>query len=282
MVIGKKVGGACCGGGCDCGSNCDCGVGKCGHSDFAKKILMTLLGVLMVYGIFYVGTLMRNNLKKFDYIGYADQMERTINVNGYGKVTGNNDIAVTSIGYSNVDKDVTKAQVNNKKVMDQVMADLKSMKVEDADLQTNYTIYPEYNYSNLKGQELVGYRITNTLTIKIRDLKKIPDILNLAGKYGANSVGGLSFTIDDPENLKAQARDKALADAKVKAAKLADSLGVRVVAVVSYSEYESGGYQPTMYSDYKMAEGGGGGPSAVASGSNDVIMNVNVVYKILP
>ncbi|MEK7680441.1 MAG: SIMPL domain-containing protein [Patescibacteria group bacterium] len=255
---------------------------ECWHPcRFGKKILLTLLGVLLVYSVFYVGTLIRNNIKKYDFIGRADKLERTITVNGFGKVVGNNDIAVTTIGHSNTDKDVAKAQVDNKKVMDKVEADLKAMGIEDKDLQTNYSIFPDYNYTQDKGQELKGYRVTNTLTIKIRDLKKISDVLGLAGKYGATEVSGLSFTIDDPENLKLEARDKALADAKVKARKLADSLGVRLVALVSYNEYE--GSVPDYYSMRMSmgAEGGGGGPAYVSGGSKDVTVNVNVTYEIL-
>ena len=94
---------------------------------FAKKLFMVFLGILLVYGIFYIGTLIRNNIKKFDYIGQADRMERTITVNGLGKVNGNNDIAMTTIGYSNVDRDVSKAQLDNKKVMDQVLSALKCL-----------------------------------------------------------------------------------------------------------------------------------------------------------
>ncbi len=251
------------------------------HNHFAKKIIMTIAGILLVYLVFYVGTLIRNNVKKYDFIGKADHMERTITVNGYGKVNGNNDIAVTTMGYSNTDKDVAKAQAENKKVMDQIYADLKKMGVDDKDLQSNYTIYPDYNYTQDRGQELKGYRVSNSLTIKIRDLKKISGILALAGKYGATEVSGLSFTIDEPENLKSQARDKALADAKVKATHLANVLGMRLGGIVSYNEYEGGVdlYQPKMM--YAEVGGMGGGPAAISGGSKDVNMNVSITFEVL-
>ncbi len=252
--------------------------------EFVKKIILTFLGVLLVYVIFFIGTLIRNNLKKYETIGMSPKMERTIMVTGIGRALGSNDIAMTTIGYSNTDKDVAKAQETNKSVMDKVMADLKKMGVEDKDLQSNYTIYPDYTYSQDKGQELKGYRVTNQLTVKIRDLAKISEVLGLAGKYGANEVGGLSFTIDDPENLKSVAREKGLNDAKAKAEYLAKSLGMRLGSVVNFNEYvpDSG-----MYPYYKDALNigaaeGGGAPAAVASGSRDVTVNVNVTYEILP
>lgn len=257
-----------------CGGKMCC----CGKHSFAKKIMMTLLGVLLVYVIFLTGTLIRNNIKKFVYIGKADRMERTVVITGYGKVMGKNDIAVTTIGYSNTNKDVSAAQAENKTVMDKVAADLKKLGVADNDLQSDYTIYPDYNYTQDKGQELKGYKVTNSVTVKIRDLSKVSEILSLAGKYGATQVSGLSFTVDEPENLKTQARAKAVADAKLKAGKLAASLGVVLGEVVSYSEYEgmSDYYSKSAY----MGAEGGGGPAIISSGSQDVIVNVSVTYEL--
>ena len=258
--------------------------GGVGAHHFGKKIFMTIVGVLLVYAVVFLGTLIRNNVKKYNSIGKADKMERTVVVNGFGKVSGSNDIAMTTIGYSNTDKDVAKAQADNKKVMDPIYEELKKLGVADKDLQSNYTVYPDYNYTQDRGQELKGYRVSNSLTVKIRDLNKITDILNLAGKYGATEVSGLSFTIDDPESLKAQARDKALADLRVKAENLAKSLGVQFGGIVNYNEYEGGGdyYPPVAYATKDMGGGmGGGGPVAVPGGSKDVTMNVSVVFEIL-
>lgn len=255
------------------------------HGEFVQKLLLTFLGILLVYIIVYVGTLIRNNIQAGRYIGQADKMERTIMVTGVGKVSANNDIAMTTIGYSNTDKDVAKAQADNKKVMDQLFAELKKMGIEDKDLQTNYTIYPDYTYTQDKGQELKGYRVSQEVSVKIRDLSKISAVLGLAGKYGATEVGGLSFSIDDTENLKASARAKSVEDAKKKAAVLAATLGARLGSVVSYNEFESSNYQPVMMKTYALDVGMGGGaptgPEAVAGGSKDVVVNTNITYEII-
>ena len=264
------------------GCTCDRCMGR-HHHGFGKKLLMTFVGILLVYAVFYLGTAIRNNMKQYNYIGRADQMERNITVNGFAKVNGNNDIAITSIGFSNINKDIAQAQADNNKVMDQVSADLKKLGIQEKDLQTNYNIYPEYNYTEDKGQQLQGYRVTNSVTVKIRDLTKISDVLALAGRYGANEVGGLSFTIDDPENLKAEARNKALADARVKAMNLANTLGVRLGDVIGYYENDSQGgeYYPVAAMDKAMGMGGATNQVVVSSGSKDVSMNVSIVYEIL-
>ncbi len=252
------------------------------NDDFGKKILMALFGVLLVYLTFYLGTLMRNNVKKYNSIGLSDKMERTVTVNGTAKVTAKNDIAVTTVGYTNIDLDLDKARTDNNKVMDAVMADIKKLGFDEKDLQSNYTINPENDYTQ-KGSIFKGYRVTNNVTVKIRDLSKITAVLALAGKYGANQVTGLQFTIDDPENLKNLARAKALLDAKRKAEQLANLLGVRLLEVVSYGDYEN----PQAYGAKEGFGMGGGiaaaadfGPSAVSSGSQDIYMNVSLTYSI--
>lgn len=255
---------------------------KCCHHDFGKKILITLFGVLLVYVTLYLGTLMRNNVKKYETIGRADKMERTVTVNGTAKITAKNDLAVTTIGFTNIDFDIDKARIDNNKVMDAVLVDIKKLGIDDKDLQSNYTINPENEYTP-KGMVFKGYRVTNNITVKIRDLSKITTVLALAGKYGVNQVSGLQFTIDDPENLKNLARSKALLDAKRKALQLANLLGVRLGELVSYGDYEN----PPIYST-KESFGLGGAmapadlaPSAVASGSGDIVMNVSLTYTIL-
>lgn len=258
-----------------------CSPHGCCCSQFGKKIIATLVGVMLVYLIFFLGTLVRNNIKKYDTIGRMDATERMITVSGLGKVTGANDIAVTTIGHSTVNKDVAKAQEDNKKIMDAVAADLAKMSIAENDLQTNYSIYPEYNYTSSGGTELKGYRVTHSITVKIRDLSKINAVLGLAGKYGATEISGLSFTIDDASTLKDKARIKALADAQKKARLLAAQLGVRLSELISYSEYDSSNdsYYPKYYG-IGGAEGGGGAPESVSGGSKDVVMNVSVTYKI--
>jgi uncharacterized protein YggE len=260
-----------------------CACCRCGYT-YGKKIIMVILAVLLLYGIFYIGAVGRNAVKSYQFIGKAPQNERSISINGYGKVTGRNDIAVTTIGFSNTDKEVGVAQTENKKVMDKVMIDLQQLGIEDKDLQSNYMIYPEYNYTQDKGTQLKGYKVTNNITVKIRDLSKVNEVLNLAGKYGANEVSGLNFTIDDPENLKKEAREKALSDAKEKAQILANNLGLKLGSVMYYSEYEA--TNDSYYAKSFMgAEGGGIGsdyaPEVAAGGSKDVVMNVNVTYEIV-
>lgn len=248
------------------------------HDDFGKKILMTLVGVLIVYLTFYIATLMRNNLKEYQTIGQIDASERTMVVVGTAKVNAANDMAQITVGFTNIDRDVGKAQDDNSKIMNPIFTELRSLGIMNDDMQSNLSVNPEYDYTE-NGAVLKGYRVTNNVVVKIRDLIKIGPVLGVAQKYGANKIGSISFTIDDLEKYKQQAREEAIRDAEVKAARIAQLLGVAVGEVVSYNDYETGG-DYYRYSAKAMDAAVLSSVPEITSGSQDIMMNVNVTYKI--
>lgn len=249
---------------------------------FAKRILWTLIGILLVYMIVFFGTLIRNNMQKYLFIGHADRQERMVSVEGQGKVVATPDVAMITMGVIAEGKTVAEAQGKNTAIMNTLNDRLRALGVETKDIRTaNYTVYPQYNYTQDKGQQMIGYQINQQVTVKIRDLNNASRVLALAGEVGANNVGGLTFTVDDPETYRAQARRMALQKVSEKARILSQSLGVRFGSVVSYNEYE-GNTDGSMYRSF-AAEGMGGVPAAaprVEAGSADMIMNVQVTFDI--
>lgn len=247
----------------------------------ARKLLWALVGILLVYGIVLVGTTIRNNLKKYDYIGVADRMQRTITVEADGKAVMAPNIAVTTIGMEVEAKTVAEAQAKNTNVINPLIAKIQALGVKKQDIQTaNYDIYPQYDYKD-GSQILRGYRVSQNVTVKIRDLTKANQVIALAGEVGATNVSGLRFTVDDREVYKDQARATALNKVNEKARSLERSLGVRVRGVVSYNEYENQN-QNMVYDNLKVANGMGGGASAPAleAGTTDIDMHVTVVFEI--
>ncbi|OGH71334.1 MAG: hypothetical protein A2921_02805 [Candidatus Magasanikbacteria bacterium RIFCSPLOWO2_01_FULL_43_20b] len=256
-----------------------CGGKHSGLDCFPKKILVTLLGILLVYIIVLVGTIIRNNLAKYDVIGYSDKMERTIMIEAEGKVTAKPDIAMTTMGMTAKAKTVLEAQQKNTEAMNKLIAKLKDLSIAGDDIQTtNYSIYPEYDYKD-GSSTLVGYSVSQSVQIKIRDLKNADKVLGLAGELGLNNVGGLSFTIDDNDVYIAEARQKALEKVAEKARALSQMLGVRVTSVVSYSEYEADGKGVYYKSMDEFGMGGGSAPT-IEAGSMDVEMHVSVTLGI--
>lgn len=253
----------------------------CSGICFGHILMKVFLGIFLVYLIFYIGTLVRNNIRQYNFIGKAERMQNTISINGEGKETGTPNIAVTEIGLVTEKSDVASAQKENTEKMNKLISEVKKSGVKDEDIQTtNYSIYPKYDYTNGRSL-LAGYTVNQTITLKIRDLTKISAILAKVGEVGVNQVSNLNFTIDDPENLRALARDKALVNAKEKAQALAKSLGVKLIKVVSYNEYNQPEPSP-LYRSYAMPEGMGGGSSSpdIQTGSLDVKVDVSVIYEI--
>lgn len=236
-----------------------------------------MLGVLAV-----LGTVVAKNFKSYQYIGKPTAERDTISISGEGKVTGIPDIATIEVGLTTEKKDVASAQKENTLKMNRLISNLKNLGVEDKDIQTSYyNIYPQYDWPDGK-QVLRGYQVNQSVSVKIRNLDKIGDILAAAGEGGANQVSGLSFNIDDPEKLRQEARIKALENAKEKADALAKVAGVKLGKIVSFSEYSA---VPTpMYKSMEaLGMGGGTGDMpapSVEKGSMDIVVNVTVSYEI--
>ncbi len=244
----------------------------------AKKPIIVLVGVALVI---FLLTLIASNIKKFHYIGRPEPVARSLTISGSGKVTATPNIAVTNVGLVTEKSDVATAQQENSEKMNALIAALKELKIKDEDIRTTqYQIYPKYSYEEKKGSAITGYSVSQSVEVKIRDLKNISAVLARAGEAGANQVSGITFTIDEPKNLRAQAREEAVKDAKDKAAKLAEQLGVKLGRVITFSE-SGGGQTPEPRLMY-MKEGIGGGDSApdIQSGSLEIISNVDVTFEL--
>lgn len=246
-----------------------------------NKLFTILLTLAFVAFLAVVALMIRAGLKQYNYIGKQVQERDTITISGEGKVTAIPDIATIQLGLTTEKKTVADAQKENTDKMNQLNKQLKDKGVEAKDIQTsNYSIYPQYDWNNGK-QTLRGYQVNQTVTVKIRNLDKIGDILSAAGNLGLNQVGGLSFDIDEPEKLRQEARIKALENAKEKAKALADIMDVKLGKVVSFTE--SSQYPQPIYKNYALGIGGGAESAPapqVESGSMDIVVEAMVVYEI--
>jgi uncharacterized protein YggE len=128
---------------------------------------------------------------------------------------------------------------------------------------------------------LTGYQVSESISVKLRDLSKAGSLLVSLGSAGVSNLNGPSFTVDNPDSVQAQARSKAIADAQSKAQELSKELGVRIVRVQSFND-NSGGYAyPVMA---MSASVGGASKSApapeVPAGQQKVTDNVTITYQI--
>ncbi|MEN9557966.1 MAG: hypothetical protein RL141_335 [Candidatus Parcubacteria bacterium] len=247
--------------------------------------LQILSGVLLAVLCLFVGLKSWNAYAEHSRIGVAVRDRDTIAVQGTGKVTASPDLALVNLGVQTEADTVRAGQDENTKKMNAIVAMLKASDIKADDITTGqYSISPRYNWDSGK-QELVGYTVDQSVSVKIRDLDAVGETLAKAGDLGANQVGGIQFTIDEPESLEDEARSKAITDATEKAKVLADQLGLQIRKAVSFSE-STGGY-PAPYPmlaerAYDAMNMGGAAPVApdIQAGSQDVISNVSVIFEV--
>lgn len=246
----------------------------------AKHIVMALLALVV---IIYVGVLTRNALRTYDYIGKSPDMINQITVTGTAKISATPDVAVLNIGIVSEGATVNAAQKGVTEKMNAIVSALKNdFKIEAKDIKTeNFTVNPKYDWSNGR-QNIIGYSVNQNVSVKVRNFDNTGNILAKATELGANNVSGPSFSIDDPEKAKAEARAQAIAQAKEKARILADQVGIKLGRLVNF--YEGGMDTPN------IAYGMGGAPLSMDSvakvapviepGSQDIQLTVNLSYEI--
>jgi uncharacterized protein YggE len=262
---------------------------SCCHGGIFKAVLILLFIALIVS----ISVGISNQIKTGRYIGQDVVSRNTITVTGEGEIYTKPDLAIETFTVKIEAKTVEKAVADNAEKMNAVIVAMKALGIEEKDLKTtDFNIYPRYEYRTdysiqteiwprPETRVLVGYEVTQSLEVKIRDMAKVGDVIQKAVDAGANQVGGLQFTTDDPDALKSQAREEAIKQAKDKAELLAKQLGVKLTKIVNFSE---GGYYPSpMYYDSAVNAKGMGEAGAtpdIQTGENKITVNVSITYEI--
>ncbi len=205
-----------------------------------------------------------------------------ITVTGEGKATGKPDVAMVTLGVSRLADTVDAARNGAATSLDAMIKSMTGNGVDKDDIKTlQFNISPEYDYNNGK-QTLKGFRVTNTVTAKLRDINKTSKVVDDAITAGGNDVQvqNIAFTIDNPDDLKKQAREAAIADAKAKAQTLASATGVSVGDPISISE-STASMPPVLYDRAVRAAAPEAAPSTpIEPGTQDVTVNVSVTWSI--
>lgn len=254
------------------------------------KVSKAIFAFIIIISLFFVVKAV-NELKSSSYIGREGGMQSTISVEGKGEVFQMPDIATFSFTVSQRSQTVKKAQDTVTEKMNKILGALKKMGIEGKDITTgSYNLYPEYEYQQItcfaypcpeSKKILLGYTVNHNVSIKIRDLDKVGSVLNELGGLGATDVSGVSFSIDKEDEVKAEARDLAIENAKEKAEDLADKLGVNLVRVISYYEYGSPVYANVSRAKSEGYGMGGSSPvPEIPTGESKLVSTVNITYEI--
>ena len=167
-----------------------------------------------------------------------------VSATGTGRAFGEPDVAVVSVGVNVQRETVEQARSDAAAAQEAVIESVKDNGVADDDIQTTgFSVYPQYDYSPARPEgQIIGYVVNNQVTIKIRDLDTTGRVIDDATVAGGNDavVQGVSFTIDDPTELREEARRQAVERAQQQAQQLADTAGVELGDLISISESTGG------------------------------------------
>jgi uncharacterized protein YggE len=200
---------------------------------------------------------------------------RRITVTGQGQVQAAPDMAVLSIGVETEAATPGAALADNAERMTAVMARLQQAGIADQDLQTSQLgVWPVYAERE-QPQKVVGYRAGNQLSVTLRDIDRIGEILDPAVADGANNVSGPSFAVAEPEPLYQEARDAAVKDAMARAQRYARAAGVSLGEIVRIDEAGGGPvYARGMRAEAMAAS------TPVAAGESTFSASVTMVFAI--
>lgn len=247
-----------------------------------KDLIGALASILIISSIiFLAGEIKTRFSSSFDL-----SKTRSIAMSAEGKVTTKPDTATISFSVVTQGKEAAKVQEDNDKKMKTVIDFLKNQSIKDEDIKTsNYNLYPQYDYNirTLDGSAvpptIVGYTLNQSVSVKVRDLNKVGVLVGGLTSKGVNQIDNVTYFIDDPDTLKAEARKQAVDKAKQKANELAGRLGVRLGRVINFSENEISFPQPYFEKALPLASGGGGA-APVEPGSQDTTVNVTLTFEL--
>jgi uncharacterized protein YggE len=210
----------------------------------------------------------------------ADGSSRLITVVGSGSASAAPDLATLQIGVDTANASPELATSQNQEQMASLIEALKAAGIAEKDIQTAYyNMYAEQRYDPATNQptgEFI-YHVSNSLSVKTRDLANVGALLVDAVNAGANNISGVYFSIEDTAALEAEAREKAVADAKARAQSLAGLSDVELGEIVVVSEVINSGIGPIIYD--RAGQGGGGG-APIQPGQLEVSMQVQVSFAI--
>jgi len=206
-----------------------------------------------------------------------------INADGEGRAYGPPDVVFLRLGVTTEKTTVAEARESAASAMSGVIDSLKRNGLQDKDIQTTqFSVQPQYDFTN-RVQTLRGYRVTNTVTAKIKKLDTAGKVIDDAAAAGGNAVviQSISFSIEDQDALQKQAREAAVAQAKERATQLARNAGVSLGKVQSISE-SAQSVMPQAEAALLAAPRAIGGDTAtpVQTGELVVVVHVTMLYAI--
>lgn len=202
-------------------------------------------------------------------------------VTGEGKAAATPDVVLLSLGIESEAKTVAEAQRNAADAMNKVMKALRANGVAEKDVQTQrFSIYPIRKWiDDERREEIIGYRVTNIVVAKIRQVDKAGSIIDSVAEAGGDltRIESIGFTVDDPEPYFNEAREKAVKAAIAKARQVAGAANIKLGKLLYISEGTQ--YVPPVR-DYYALKAENIAPTPISPGELEFRVTVQMVYDI--
>ena len=205
-------------------------------------------------------------------------------VSGEGKVIVTPDLVILTLDIESQEDTVAEAQRKAIEAMDGIMRVLENMGIDEKDVQTQYFSIRQVTrwLREEEKEEVIGYRVTNTVTTKIRELDETGEIIDAVAAVAGDltRINGISFTVEDPTPYYTQAREKAMEDAIAKAVQMARLAGINLGSP-TYISAGNGYYPvPRAYAFDEKAMSGEMASTAISVGEMEIQTTVSMVFDI--
>lgn len=250
----------------------------------AASLVAILLSLFLVVRVI-------SDLKDFRYIGSGVYPQNVISVSGTGEVFAVPDVATVSFSITEERATASETQAAVTEKMNSLLGELKQKGLEEKDIKTiGYNLSPRYEYANFVSgyripsneRVLVGYELSHSISLKIRNLDKVGEIISVLGGANVSNISGPDFLVDNKESHKAEARKMAIEEAQKKAKDLSRDLGVKLVRMVNFSE--SGDFYPYGlggdFMNEAVLKSEATPVPGIPAGENKIISQVHITYEI--
>ncbi|MCX2780040.1 SIMPL domain-containing protein [Microbulbifer thermotolerans] len=204
-----------------------------------------------------------------------------ISISATGEASQAPDVANISAGVVTESEDSEQAMRDNATQMDKLIKAIKKAGIDEKDVQTSgISLSPRYDYQQGRKPQITGYQARNTVSIKVRDLPALGEVLDTLAAAGANQIHGPSLEIGEPEPVLAEARKRALDIARARAETYAKALDMRVRRIVSISEQGGRIPQPMPMMRAEIATAKDSAATPVAPGETTLSVNLDLVFEL--
>ena len=199
-----------------------------------------------------------------------------ISVTGEATVSVPPDLAEIDGGVTSEAKTAREASEANNAAMGKVLQALKGAGIEEKDVQTaRLSLQPQSAPNRSGPSAIAGYRASNRVTVRVRDVTKVANVIDTLVGAGANEIGGINFVVSQASKLLDEARERAVADARRKAEIYARAAGVTLGAPLSIAEEANSAPVP-----YRRMAAGMAVSAPVAQGEETLAVTVSVSWAI--